>query len=267
MPATAPLSTQMGQYLIVQAALPGAGPENIGVALLDPSTDQLHLRFRRDWREIADPEDAEVLEKLADDLHAKASELGGNALLRWLEANLSNTLRITDREEVLVDSFEASANRLYRNHVAPKVLAFRTHLPKFSLRAAAGKFGDQMEVEPEEWEEAPASLRLTEDMFVAHVVGRSMEPKIPDGSLCIFRGNVVGSRNGKLVLVMHYGEAGENRFTIKRYRSIKRQSEEGGWAHDKIILEPLNPEFEPWELEENSPIKIVGEFVSLLSLP
>ena len=94
-----------------------------------------------------------------------------------------------------------------------------------------------------------------------------MEPRIPDGSLCVFRGNVVGSRNGRLVLVMHYGEAGENRFTIKRYRSVKRQSGDGDWAHDKIILEPLNPEFESWELEEDSPIKVVGEFVCLLGLP
>ena len=90
-----------------------------------------------------------------------------------------------------------------------------------------------------------------------------MEPRIPDGSLCVFRYNVVGSRNGKLVLVMHYGETGENRFTIKRYRSVKAQSEEG-WKHEKIVLEPLNPEYEPWELEENSPIKVLAEFVTVL---
>ena len=28
-----------------------------------------------------------------------------------------------------------------------------------------------------------------------------MEPQIPDGSFCVFRRNVVGSRNGRLVLV------------------------------------------------------------------
>jgi SOS-response transcriptional repressor LexA len=260
MPAT-------GQYLIVQAALPDLAPENIGVLLLDPASNQLYMRFRRDWRDMADPEDAEVLEKLAADLGDKASEMGGDQLLLWLEENLSNTVRVSQRESVPVDSFDSAADRLYRGEVSPKVLAFRTHLPKYSLRAAAGKFGEHMEVEAEEWEEVPADLRLTEDMFVAHVVGRSMEPRIPDGSLCVFRGKVVGSRNGRLVLVMHYGEAGENRFTIKRYRSVKRQTEEGGWAHDKIILEPLNPEFEPWELEEDSPIKVVGEFVCLLSLP
>jgi phage repressor protein C with HTH and peptisase S24 domain len=71
-----------------------------------------------------------------------------------------------------------------------------------------------MEVEPEEWVEAPEGLRITDDMFVAHVTGRSMEPRIPNGSLCVFRGNVAGSRQNKLVLVMLYGVAGENRFTI-----------------------------------------------------
>jgi SOS-response transcriptional repressor LexA len=36
------------------------------------------------------------------------------------------------------------------------------------------------------------------------------------------------------------------------------------WRHEKIILEPLNPEYSAWELEENSPIKVIGEFVTVL---
>lgn len=263
MESTATLTTQFGQYAVVQIAVPGASPLNAGVLLLDPATNRLHIRFRRDWDEIADEEDAEVLEALANDIENKAQEMGGSQLLDWMEEHLSNVIQISDRERVLVDFFESSAARLYRQHVSPKVLSFRTHLPKYSLRAAAGRFGEQMEVEPEDWEETPANLKLTEDMFIAHVVGHSMEPRIPDGSLCVFRYNVVGSRNGKLVLVMHYGETGENRFTIKRYRSVKAQSEEG-WKHEKIVLEPLNPEYEPWELEENSPIKVLAEFVTVL---
>ena len=38
-------------------------------------------------------------------------------------------------------------------------------------------------------------------MFVARIAGRSMEPRIPDGSLCVFRAGVTGSREGRLVLV------------------------------------------------------------------
>ncbi len=263
MASTAMLTTQLGQYSVVQIAVPGSSPVNAGVLLLDPVNNQLHVRFRRDWDEIADGEDVEILEALAEDITAKAGEMGAAELLDWMEEHLSNTVQISDRERVLVDSFESTAARLYRQHVSPKVLSFRTHLPKYSLRAAAGRFGEHMEVEPEDWEEMPQGLKLTEDMFVAHVVGHSMEPRIPDGSLCVFRGNVVGSRNGRLVLVMHYGETGENRFTIKRYRSEKVVTEEG-WHQAKIVLEPLNPDYEPWELEEDAPIKVIGEFVTVL---
>ncbi len=44
------------------------------------------------------------------------------------------------------------------------------------------------------WVRAPENLRLHEGMFVATVVGRSMEPRIPDGSACIFRAPVTGSQ-------------------------------------------------------------------------
>ena len=249
----------MTEYLILQA---GRTRENIGVLLSD-SDAGLSQRFRRDWDELTDdPEDLEYLEHLPAYLQQLSQQMGPR-LLDWLEENASNYLQISDREPVLMDRPDRTLRRLYDRFVAPKVLPFRTHLPQYTLRAAAGKFGDAMEVEPEGWVEVPESLRLTEDMFVAHVTGRSMEPRIPDGSLCIFRAHVKGSRQGKLVLVEHSGETGENRYTIKRYRSTKRQTEEG-WAHDVITLEPLNPEFDAWDLEEGSPINVRGEFVAVL---
>ncbi len=256
------------EYVIVQAALPGGTVENVGVFLIDPDTNTGHLRFRRDWEEIAEEEDAEVLRELPDDLALKMREMGAGELLAFLEDKVSNTIRLTERESVVVEDCGSAADRLYRKHVAPKVLPFRTHLPLYSLRAAAGKFGESMEVEPEDWVETPERLRLTEDMFVAHVSGRSMEPKIPDGSLCVFRYNVTGSRQGKFVLVMNYGEAGENRFTIKRYTSAKLKGGDGTWEHGQIRLEPLNPEYEAWDLDpEDTRLKIVGEFVAVLSGP
>src|SRR5208337_5159854 len=110
-----------------------------------------------------------------------------------------------------------------------------------TLRAAAGKFGADEEVEAEDWVRAPEGLRLTEGMFVVHVVGRSMEPRIPDGSLNIFRGPVVGSRQGKIVLVELIGA--HEKFTVKRYTSkIARagHDEDDEWEHQWIRLEPLN---------------------------
>ena len=68
--------------------------------------------------------------------------------------------------------------------------------------------------------EAPEDLRLTTDMFVAEIAGHSMEPRIPDGSLCVFRHGVTGSRQGRLVLVEESRKPrGNNRYTVKRYES------------------------------------------------
>jgi SOS-response transcriptional repressor LexA len=233
------------------------------VLLLDPVGNRLYSAFRRDWDEVADEDDAEVFEVLASDLEAKADQMGALTLIEWLEDHCSNAIRLSGRESALVDTWPRALDRLYRKHVTPKVLPFRTHLPLYSARAAAGRFGEHMEVEPEGWLEVPPHLRLTEDMFIAHVTGRSMEPRIPDGSLCVFRHAVKGSRTGKLLLVENYGEAGENRYTIKRYRSFKRTDEEG-WQHERIVLEPLNPEYEPWDLDEDAKIRVIGEFVEVL---
>ena len=264
--AAHPVSTELGVYVVIEIAAPGVPSENAGVLLVDSATGKGYLRMRRDLAELRE-EDSDILEELTGDLEAKADEMSGRELLTWLEQNASNFVRISDREEVMVDTFDRTLKRLYSRHVSAKVLPFRTHLPLYAAQAAAGKWGPEMEVdrEPESWIETPEGLRLTEDMFVARVTGHSMEPRIPANSLCVFRGGsaLAGSRQGKLVLVMNYGEPGENRFTIKRYTSTKQRTEEG-WQHESITLEPLNPEYEAWALDENARLAVIGEFVTVL---
>ena len=53
-----------------------------------------------------------------------------------------------------------------------------------------------------EWVAVDARHRLRPGMFVAQVVGQSMEPAIPDGAYCVFRAPVEGTRDGKTVLVL-----------------------------------------------------------------
>jgi SOS-response transcriptional repressor LexA len=145
---------------------------------------------------------------------------------------------------------------------------FETHLPVYSLRAAAGKFGEGQEVEEEGWVEV-SGMKLREGMFVAQVVGKSMEPRIPDGSYCVFRAPVQGSRQGKIVLVQHHGlhdpETG-GRYTVKRYDSEKITDETGGWRHARVTLSPLNPEYEPIVLtpESEEDVQIVAEWLAVL---
>jgi phage repressor protein C with HTH and peptisase S24 domain len=181
---------------------------------------------------------------------------------------LSGVLRISDREPVEVRDFDWTLNALYRQHVPAKVLPFRTHLPLYSLRAAAGGFGDDHEGLPtDEWLEAPPDLRLTKDLFISRVVGDSMEPLIPSGSLCVFRKPSAGTRKGKIVLVRLEGtsiEGGE--VTVKRYRSDIITTEEG-FRHTKITMEPLNkPKYEDWQLspEQQDRLRVIGEFVRVL---
>ncbi|MGH9640254.1 MAG: S24 family peptidase [Bryobacteraceae bacterium] len=254
-----------GSYSLLECELPGGGVQTAGVLLFDPSTDTLHVRLRRDWEEIAAEEDAEVLAELEDDLIARAQERGGAAVLEFLENNLSQSLRITDREVVSVRDFEKTLEGLYREHVPARVLRFRTHLPRYSLAVAAGPFLTNPEdIEAEEWMEAPRDLALDGDMFVARIQGRSMEPKIPDGSLCVFRRGVVGSRNGRLVLVRNSELAGENQYTVKRYRGEKVFTEEG-FQHTRIRLESLNPASPSWDLDEDEEkYQVIAEFVRVL---
>lgn len=253
------------RFALLTVELPGRDPLAAGVLLEDPANNRLHLRLRRDWHEWADGENAEVLSALEQDLDQKAQQSGADQLLRQLEDSLSNVLHISERKETVAENFSRTLSRLYRENVRSEVLPFTTHLPRYSLAVAAGPFLENREVMEEGWEEAPPSMRLTKDMFIARIEGRSMEPLIPDGSLCVFRRGVTGSRQGRLVLVEARGE--NDRYTVKRYRSEKRQSEDkdAEWSHTRIRLESLNPEFPSWDLDpQDDRYYIVGEFMQVL---
>ena len=147
--------------------------------------------------------------------------------------------------------------------------AFTTLLPLYSLKAAAGYFGNAESVEPEGWVEATGVGRLDEMMFVCRAVGRSMEPRIHDGDYVVFRAKPSGSRQGKIVLVQYRGEADPETggsYTVKRYSSEKVPSEDGDWRHARVVLLPTNPEYEPIIVppEEGEHVEILAEMVTVL---
>jgi SOS-response transcriptional repressor LexA len=272
MPATIlPIQTRRGEYVLLRLALPGRPEHNVGVLLLDPEADRLYVRLRDHWEDIAGPEDQEYLSLLEDEIHSRAAELGAARFLQSLEDSLSNILRLDDREAVAVNSFRYTLDRLFTRHVASDaVVPFRTHLPIYSLRAAATRFGEDMQVEAEDWVRIPPGIRPSDQLFVAHVVGRSMEPRIPDGSLNIFRRPVVGSRQNKIVLVELLGELDDSaRYTIKKYTSRKVSKQQGGeeedvrWQHESIRLEPLNPEFQAFDLAPDG-LRVIAEWIGTL---
>lgn len=210
-----------------------------------------------------DEGEADILAALPDDLLRKAGEMGGLQLLEWLEDSLSGFFRIGDRESIVYSDAVSTVDRLFDQHVDSEVKEFVTHLPLYGLRAAATKFGEGMDAQEERWVRAPENLRLTEGMFAAHVVGRSMEPLIPDGSVCIFRAPVTGSRAGRYLLIEKFGETDfASRYTVKRYarRGALAESAE---REGPIRLEPVNREFEAFDLDGDE-FRVVAEFVQVL---
>ncbi len=248
-------TTRQGRYLVMEAALPGfSGP--IGVLLQDPQTDRLYTRFRRDLENLD-----EVLAAVPASLEARAAETGAGTLLDWCGDALSNAIRATDIRQTLVDDFERTAERLYQRYVRP---AFdrSTHVPLLSLRSAAGQFLENAEIETADWIEVPESVRINDRYFAASIQGTSMEPAIPDGSVCLFRRfEGGGSRSGMLVLVEEAG----SRYTVKRYTSRKAPAGDGNWKHEAIVLEPLNPEHEDIVLlQDEERYRVIAEFIRVL---
>ena len=143
-------------------------------------------------------------------------------------------------------------------------------VPLVPLQVAAGAFSEPQRVEEDgfEWVTVASRLRLRPGMFVAQIVGQSMEPAIPDGSYCLFRAPVHGAREGKTLLVQLRDatdpETGQ-RYTVKRYRSEKTSAGDS-WRHRTITLEPVNPDFDAIVLPraDEGDLQAVAELVDVL---
>jgi len=156
---------------------------------------------------------------------------------------------------------------------SPPGKRFTDWVPVYDLHAAAGDFGQPSTADCLGWVESPADMRTDERHFAARVVGHSMEPLIPNGSLCLFRLDVAGSRSGRILLVQHHAisdpEQGGS-YTVKKYRSLKvreADSDEDVWTHAAIQLVPLNEDFptiwiNPDQVDE---LRVIAEFVQVLS--
>jgi hypothetical protein len=147
---------------------------------------------------------------------------------------------------------------------------YRTCVPLVPLRAAAGAFGDPQHVHDDEWQwvAVDAGRQLRPDMFVAQVIGKSMEPQIPDGAYCLFAAPVVGSRQSKIVLVElrdALDPETSEKYTVKRYTSEKSKPADGDWRHTLVTLEPINHDFKSIKLtvDDEGSVAVVAELVEV----
>lgn len=154
-------------------------------------------------------------------------------------------------------------------------------VPVYELAAAAGRFGDpQIPAEslhgeelqhPERfaWAELPEAFRPRPGLFIAQVVGESMNRRIPSGAWCLFRLFPQGSREGKVVLVQSrqlYDPETGGSFAVKVYRSEKAMDADGQWRHTRIVLQPDSREagHEAIVIDEQDDVRVLAELVALL---
>jgi len=141
-------------------------------------------------------------------------------------------------------------------------------IPLFSLRAACGYFIDGEIPEPEDYVDA-SGLGFTpnrERHFAVHAKGRSMEPRIHDGDICVFEWYKAGTREGEIVLTecQDIDPDTGGKYTIKKYHSEKVATVDA-WQHSKIELQPLNPEFDTIELNIDDDYRTIGIFKAVLN--
>lgn len=144
-------------------------------------------------------------------------------------------------------------------------------VPLLSLRAAAGAFGDQGLVEAEAWVKPNGRTQAGPGLFVAQVIGESMNRRIPNGAYCLFRHPVTGSRNGRVVLVEHRDIVDpdlEGPITIKLYESDKEVKGGESWQHIGIRLKPDTTAsgYEPIILRDvpEDEVAVIAELVEVL---
>jgi uncharacterized protein len=130
--------------------------------------------------------------------------------------------------------------------------------PVIDLRFAAGNFSDAQALEDGagEWVALPDWVRPLPDwvpplpgLFIAQVVGKSMNRRIPNGAWCSFRANPSGTREGKVVMVQHRsienaetGGGGTPSRSI-RARSDWRKTRAGSISGSRFRLIPIGVSF------------------------
>lgn len=144
-------------------------------------------------------------------------------------------------------------------------------VPVYPLKVAAGELasGSSFSEDPVGW--VDANLRgSAEDYFASFVTGTSMEPKIPNGSLCLFKKYSGGTRQGKVFLIQARGvEDLENSasFVVKKYvRQSLPRTENDESEVTRIHLVSENPRFSPIVLVglQDEEIQTLAEFIRVI---
>lgn len=148
------------------------------------------------------------------------------------------------------------------------------YVPVYSIKVAAGKFSENetyADSVPLGWIEVNLKA-ASPDYFAAYVQGESMQPRINNGDLCLFRKYTGGSRQGKIFLIqarsLRDPETAEG-FVIKKYvrQTPPKTINEPDDERDAVIhLVSENPRFSPiimYGLKDED-VQTIAEFIKIL---
>lgn len=230
---------------------------------LDPET----MKYYVDWSSYKDSagkkslkDEPERLSELVRNIYKVLMSRGMKGCYVYIvDSNVReyfrSRLETTDDEDALNDIGEPE-----------ELIPYVNSLPLLSLRTVADSAFDSLdgyfplddgncELYPVEGGPFPR------DRFLVRVEGDSMEPRIPDGSICKFKLDPGGSRNGKIVLCVITGPSGSSPVAaIKLYHSIRDETDEA----KQIVLSSLNPIHLPIVLSYEAEPTILGIFETVL---
>ena len=145
-----------------------------------------------------------------------------------------------------------------------------TSLPSVPLKAAAGGFSDPQHIEDDdfEWVAVDTSHRLRKSMFVAQAIGSPWTPRFA---------TVRGASSELLSRARARARSYSSSFPTPRTRrpdsatpssaTRAQQAMQGdSWRHEKITLEPFNPDFEPIVVTgvDEDVLQVIAELVEVL---
>lgn len=146
-------------------------------------------------------------------------------------------------------------------------------VPLSTLKAAAGLWSEEqsdlagLAEQAEKWA-VLEEFKLVKGMFVAQVIGHSMEPSVPSGSYCLFRPVPAGKKEGLKLLVWHAGVTDQEtggQYTLKVYHSEKAADGDGE-VNERIVLKPTNKDFSTIVLNpsDEASVRAIAELVRVL---
>jgi hypothetical protein len=108
---------QAAEWALLSLTLPSRLGQPVGILLVD-AFDGLHVRLRSDWVSVARDDDYfAICRELEEDLAARGRDVGGKAVLDWLEESASHTFQIGERHSIQVRDARRTLEELFNQSV------------------------------------------------------------------------------------------------------------------------------------------------------